>query len=212
MGENMRIFLYIMVLALSAVAHAESALETDDSFFKDARSPYEDDDLDRAYKKNELSKTIEKQQKTENKVKDEFSTTTPDIMPAYEAQAMDNKIVAENKRRQQAILSRIQSSAGLVHGCVAKNPRQFQGTHATVIWMIGADGRIMDTAIKSTDIDDNQIQKCIQEVAAKLDFSKARTDLLKKTHAEYTYKFKKRVLTKTAHKQVKRPVRKTASQ
>lgn len=207
----MRIFLYIIVLALSAVAHAESALETDDSFFKEARSPYEDDELDRAYKKNELSKTIERQQKTENKVKDEFSTTTLDIMPAYEAQAMDNKIIAENKRRQQAILSRIQSSAGMVHSCVAKNPRQFQGTHATVIWMIGPDGRIMDTAIKSTDIEDGAIQKCIQEVAGKLDFSNARTDLLKKTHAEYTYKFKKRVI-KTAHKQVKRPIRKTASQ
>lgn len=207
----MKIFVYLMVMALSVVAHAESALETDDTFFKGAQAPYEDDDLDRAYKKNELSKTIEKQKKTETKVKDEFSSTSPDIMPAYEARAMDEKIVAENKRRQMAILNRIKSSATMVHSCVAKNPHQFQGTHATVIWMIGADGRIMDTAIKSTDIDNNDIQKCIQEVASKLDFSNARTDLLKKTQAEYTYKFKKRVI-KSAFKPVKRPVRKTASQ
>lgn len=207
----MKILLYMMVLALSAVAHAESALETDDSFFKDARSPYEDDDLDRAYKKNELSKTIEKQQKTESKVKDEFSSTSPNIMPAYEARAMDEKITAENKRRQTAILNRIKSSSSSVHGCIAKNAQQFQGTHATVIWMIGADGRIMDIAIKSTDIENNEIQKCIHDVAATLDFSSARTDLLKKTQAEYTYKFKKRVI-KSAYKPVKKPVRKTASQ
>lgn len=207
----MKILLYMIVLALSAVAHAESALETDDSFFSEAKSPYEDDELDRAYKKNELSKTIERQQKTETKVKDEFSTTTPDIMPAYEARAMDQKIVEENKRRQAAILGRIKSSSMLVHSCIAKNAQQFQGTHATVIWMIGADGRIMDTAIKSTDIENNDIQKCIHDVAATLDFSSARTNLLKKTQAEYTYKFKKRVI-KSAYKPAKRPVRKTASQ
>lgn len=208
----MRIFLYMIVFAVSAFAHAESALETDDSFFKEAKSPYEDDDLDRAYKKNELSKTIEKQKTTETKVKDEFSTTTPDIMPAYEARAMDERIVAENKRRQKAILNSIQSSSGAVHACVARNARAFQGTHATVIWMVGADGRIMDTAIKSTDIENNEIQKCIQDVAAKLDFSSARTDLLKKSHVEYTYKFKKRIIKSAHAKPIKKPARKTASQ
>jgi hypothetical protein len=106
----MRIFLYLMVLSCSAFAHAESALETDDSFFKGAQSPYENDDLDRAYMKSELSKSMEHQNKSENKVKDEFSVATPDVMPAYEARAMDDKVITENKRRQRAILSRIQAS------------------------------------------------------------------------------------------------------
>lgn len=211
----MKIFLYFIAFTLSAFAHAESALETDDSFFRDAKAPYEDDDLDRDHKKNELSKTIERQKKTENKVKDEFSVTTPDVMSASEARAMDTRIVTENKRRQRAILNRIQSSAGAVHSCVAQDPRNFQGTHATVIWMISPAGKIMDTAIKSTDIENNQVQKCIQDVAAKLDFSGARTDLLKKSHVEYTYKFKKRII-KSAKFNVKQPakktVRKTASQ
>lgn len=211
----MKTFLLFVALTLPAFAHAESGLETDDSFFRDAKAPYEDDDLDRDYKKNELSKTIDRQKKTESKVKDEFSVTTPDVMPAYEARAMDEKIVAENKRRQNAILSRIHSSSGAVHSCVAQDPRNFQGTHATVIWMVSPEGKIMDMAIKSTDIENNEIQKCIQDVAAKLDFSSARTDLLKKSHVEYTYKFKKRIIKSTKHSMkqpLKKPARKTASQ
>jgi len=204
--------MYLLILCMSAFAHAESALETDDSFFKGAQAPYEDDELDRAYKKNELSKSMERQQKTESKVKDEFSTTSPDVMSAFEARAMDDKVVAENQRRQKAILNRIQVSSGLVHGCVAKNARAFQGTHATVIWMIGSDGKILDTAIKTTDIENPEIQRCIQDVAANLDFSSARTGmLLKKSHVEYTYRFKKRII-KSAQRIHKRPVRRTASQ
>lgn len=209
----MKFLLYVLVIAMPIFAHAESGLETDDSFFQEAKSPYEDDDLDRAYKKNELVKSIDRQQKTENKVKDEFSTTAPDIMPAYEARAMDEKITAENKRRQQAILSRLQSSSSQIYACIAKKPRHFQGTHATVIWMIAPTGRVLDTAIKSTDIEDNDIQKCIQDVAAKLDFSNAKTDLLKKSQVEFTYKFNKKKPSKSmARHSQKRIIRRTASQ
>jgi len=212
-GSNMKNFLYLIILTLfTSLTYAESALETDDSFFSGSKAPYEDDDLDRAHKKNEISKVIERQKKTETEVKDEFTTARPNTMSTHEARAMDERIVAENKRRQSSILNSIKSSAALVQSCVNQNPQHFQGTHATVIWMIGADGRIMDSAIKTTDIENGEIQKCIQDVAMKLDFSNARTDLLKKTHAEYTYKFKKLVVKKTAQKPAKKPTRKTASQ
>lgn len=192
------------------MAHAESALETDDSFFKSV-APVEDDDLDRSYKKNELVKSTETQKKIESHVKDEFSSTHQGIMPAYEAKMMDQKVVAENKRRQAAIMSRLNLSAGAVLTCVSKTGQNFQGTHATVMWMIQPNGTVSETAIKSTDIENIEIQKCIQEVASHLDFSAAKTDLLNKSLVEYTYKFKlKKKTSLGSHK--KKIRRSTASQ
>lgn len=215
----MKISLGILLVTLSLGAHAESELETDDSFFKGAAAPYEDDELDRDYKKNELLKTTEHQKKTETKVQSEFSETTQGIMPAYEARMMDEKIIAENKRREEALLSTIRRSSGAVHACIAKNAQLFEGTHATVIWMVSAEGTIQDMAIKDTDIQNTEIQRCIEQVAGSLDFSSAKTTMLKKTHVEYVYKFKKIVrqappakpARKAAKKAKKAPSRGAAS-
>lgn len=211
----MKFILLVALLAISAHAYAESDLETDDSFFKSSTAPYEDDELDRMHKKNALMKSVENQNKTENKVKDEFSSSSPGMMQSYEAQAMDNKVVAENKRRQQAIIRQLKSSSGPIYQCVAKNPQGFQGTKATVIWMVGQDGRVLDTAIKDTDIESSEIQKCIQDVAMNMNFLEAKTDLIKKSHVEYTYKFHKRIIKpmkKTAARPYKKIQRRTASQ
>lgn len=206
------IALFDLSVSLSSNAFAESDLETDDVFFQSSTAPYEDDELDRIHKKNDLVKTTEQQKKTETKVKDEFSSTTPDIMKAQEARMMDERIVAENKRRRKAILNKLDASSGAVHECVAKDPKVFQGSyatfHATVVLMIAADGRILDTAIKSTDIDSGEVQKCVHEVVSNLKFDEAKTDLFKKSHVEYTYKFKKKT-TKSVG--VKKPSRRTAS-
>lgn len=203
------IWLCVVLLGFSSNGFAESDLETDDKFFNSS-GPDEEDDLDRLHRKNDLAKSREQQQKTEVKVKDEFSTIKPGVMSSTEARMMDEQVMAENKRRQQAILNKLASTSGLVHQCVTKDPKQFQGTQATVMWMIGADGRILETAIKSTDIENMDIQKCIYEVASSLKFDEARTEfLLKKSHVEYTYKFKKKI-NKAAS--AKKPSRRTASQ
>ncbi len=204
----MKLILYIALFIISMTAHAESVLETDDSFFKSAAPPYEDDDLDRVYKKNELTKSTERQEKIESKVKDEFQSIHQDIMSAHEAKIMDQKIVAENKRRQSAIMKRLNSSVGAVYACVAENVKSFQGTHATVIWMIAPSGAVIDSAIKSTDIVNADVQKCIREVASGLDFSLAKTNLLKKSLVKYTYKFKKKNKTIS----FKKATRRTAKQ
>lgn len=207
----MRLLLLMLLLGFSATVFAESDLETDDSFFRSSAGPYEEDELDRLYKKSDLTKTTEQQKKTESKVKDEFSSAKTDIMDAAEARRMDERVVAENKRRQKAILNRLAASSGPVHACVAKNAVNFQGTHATVIWMIDPNGRILDLAIKSTDIENEKIQKCIYDVAKSLNFDEAKTDLLKKSEVEYTYKFKKIVRSAPAPALKKSP-RRTASQ
>lgn len=209
----MRVLLLMLLLGFSAnvFAESESDLETDDSFFRSSAAPYEEDELDRLYKKSDLVKTTEQQKNAESKVKDEFSSAKTDIMDAAEARRMDDRVVAENKRRQKAILNRLAASSGPVHACVAKNAVNFQGTHATVIWMIDPDGRILDLAIKSTDIENEKIQKCIYDVAKSLNFDEAKTDLLKKSQVEYTYKFKKIVRSAPAPTLRKAP-RRTASQ
>ncbi|MGZ3744615.1 MAG: hypothetical protein ACXWRE_07060 [Pseudobdellovibrionaceae bacterium] len=186
----MKLIWVLSLLIITTTAHAESALETDDNFFKSAVAPYEDDDLDRTHKKNELQKSVEREKKIDSHVKEEFSSTRQGIMPAYEAQMMDQRIVAENKRRQAAIMRRLDSSSRSVLTCVNKKGQRLQGSRATLLWMIEPDGRVSDTAIKTTDIEDPEIQKCIQDVAAGLDFSSAKTDLLKRSRVEYTYKFK----------------------
>lgn len=203
-------FIVSVFMSGPLLAHADPALETDDSFFK-SEAPVEDDDLDRKYKKNELVKSRENQNKIESHVKDEFSSIQQGIMPAYEAQMMDQKIVAENKRRQTAIMRSLNKSAGAVRVCVSQKDKVFQGTHATVIWMIQPNGTVSDTAIKSTDIDNPEVQRCIQEVAASLDFSTAKTELLNKSLVEYTYKFKfkKKANTSSFKKKMRRS---TASQ
>lgn len=203
----MKIILYAAMILLSLKAYAQD-LETDDSFFK-GNAPYEDDELDRASKKNALTKTMDQQKKYEFKVKDEVSTAAPGLMSASEAKAMDQRVVNENKRRRKAILNKLSSSAQIVQMCFNKNTTNFQGSHATVIWMVGPDGRVLDTAIKSTDIDNSEIQKCIHDIAVNLNFSEAKTDLLKKSLVEYTYKFKKKTVNAGVKKKT---LRKTASQ
>jgi hypothetical protein len=200
----MKYILLVLLFGIAGQAYAQSEMETDDRFFTPANAPYEDDELDRIHKKNELAKSTEQLKKTENKVSSEFSTTTPDIMASYEARMMDDRIVAENKRRQKAILSKLASSSSAIHQCISKNVREFQGSHATVIWMIAPNGKVLDTAIKNTDIENPEIQNCIHSVASSLTFDEAKTDLFKKSHVEYTYKFKKKII-KSAH--FKRPAK-----
>jgi len=200
----MKFILLVLLFGFTGQAFAESEFDTDDRFFTPSNAPYEDDELDRIHKKNELAKSTEQLKKTETKVTSEFFTTTPDVMASYEARMMDDRIVAENKRRQKAILDKLASSSSAIHECVSQNPRQFQGTHATVIWMIAPNGKVLDTAIKNTDIENPEIQNCIQSVASNLTFAEAKTELFKKSHVEYTYKFKKKI-TKAAH--FKRPAK-----
>lgn len=198
----MKLIIFAALLAFSAntygQAEAQADLETDDRFFKSSVAPYEDDELDRIHKKNALIKTTEQQNRTESKVKDEFSSAAPGVMQSYEARAMDEKVIAENKRRQKVIMNQLSASSGPIHECVSKNAKFFQGTKATVIWMIGPDGKVLDTALKETDIENPEIQKCIQDVAMAMNFDEAKTDLYKKSHVEYTYKFKKRIVKPTS--------------
>lgn len=203
----MRFMLFVTTMIFSLHAYSQD-LETDDSFFK-ANAPYEDDELDRASKKNPLAQTLEHQKKYDFKVKDEVSTAAPGMMSPSEAKAMDLKVVAENKRRRKAILNKLSSSSQVMQMCFHKNTTNFQGTHATVIWMVAPNGKVLDTAIKSTDIDNSEIQKCIHDIAVNLNFNEAKTDLLKKSLVEYTYKFKKKTSNASFKK---RPVRRTASQ
>ncbi|WP_413291458.1 hypothetical protein [Bdellovibrio sp. HCB337] len=212
----MKSILLVTLLAISTNVYAESDLETDDSFFKSSAAPYEDDELDRMQKKNALIKSNENQKMTDTKVKDEFSTATPGVMQSFEARAMDERVIAENKRRQQAIIRQLKSSSAPIYQCVSKDPHSFEGTKATVIWMVGQNGKVLDSAIKDTDIVSNEIQKCIHDVAMSMNFDEAKTDLIKKSHVEYTYKFKKRIIkparTAKAPVRTKKIQRRTASQ
>lgn len=175
----------------AVVAHAEDDLEIDSQFFKSAKSPYEDDDLDRATKKDPLAVKTTQQQQNENAVKSEFSSVQPGLMSAEEASAMDQAVVRENKRRQQAILKRLAQNTPAVKACVDQSKQKFEGTHIRMAWLISRDGKTLQAAIKATDITSEEIQKCIYEASLKISFDEAATDHMKKSVAEYTYKFHK---------------------
>lgn len=186
----MKLLVFSLLILTSYSAHADEDLEVDSQFFHSAKGPYEDDELDRATKKDPLAVKTKQQLEAESAVKSEFNSVQPGLMKSYEAAAMDQAVINENKRREKAILSRLAAHTPVVKECVAKSKEKFKGTHITMKWLISKDGKTLETAVKSTDVQDPLVEKCIYESALKITFNEAATDHLKQSMAEYTYKFK----------------------
>jgi hypothetical protein len=173
-----------------AHAQSDSGLDIDDKFFHSAKSPYEDDDLDRSTRKDPVAVKSNQQQKVDSEVKNEFNSAQPQLLRREEAAAMDQAVVNENKRRDNAILKRLAENTPAVRACVEQSKQKFEGSYIQMAWLISNDGKTLEATIRGTDIQDPEIQKCIYESSLKISFNEAATDHLKKSMAEYTYKFK----------------------
>lgn len=191
-----------LLLAFSSVhavpVVAQVDLETDQGFFDPGKAPYEEDDLDKAYRNNQGAKVAEQLKVTDVTVKDEIGSTHPALMSSSEAQMIDQRIAAENKRRQEAIFRTLSSHSSMVRNCIDQNKKAFQGSQITLVWMIAPSGKVLDTAIKSSDFNSQEVQACVQNSAQQLDFSAAAFQQYKKSHVEYTYRVKLKQPSKSA--------------
>jgi hypothetical protein len=192
-----------LLLILSFAARAESGLDTDDKFFHSTKSPYEDDDLDRATRRDPVGVEVKQERKSENAVKDEFESARPGLLKPYEAAAMDEAVVRENKRRQRAILKRLAENGPMVKACVDKAKQKLQNSQITIAWLISPAGKVLQAAVKSSDFQNPEIEKCIYEASSNITFTEAASEHLKQSLAEYTYKFKVQTRTPASVKPVR---------
>jgi hypothetical protein len=186
----MKLVLLSLLVLLSWQAHAQTDLETDDSFFHSAKSPYEDDELDRSIRKDPVVVGVKQQNKADTAVKSEFSSVRPGLLRPSEAAAMDQAVVRENKRREKAILKRLAENGPMVKACVDQSKQKLQNSQITIAWLISPTGKVLQAAVKSSDVQNPEIEKCIYEASSKLTFDEAASEHLKQSLAEYTYKFK----------------------
>jgi hypothetical protein len=179
----------LLLLFVAAAAHAEPVdLETDQGFFGSTKGVDDEDDLDRAYKQREANKPAKQLETNDVTVKGEIGSGDPGIMSRTEAEANDQMVLAENKRRQQAIFRTLAANSSMVRTCIDQNKKSFQGTQIRLAWLIDPAGKVLQTAVKDTDFTNNEVQACVQAAAKQLDFSSAATHQFKKSLVEYTYK------------------------
>lgn len=176
----------LSLVFIASFSDAQVDLETQDNFFsKDAQV---EDDLDRAYRKGEFNKTSEQLKIEDVTVKDEIQSVKPGIMSTEEAASMDRAVVAENKRRNNAILRTIRGNASIVKACLDKSKVAQHGSKITLKWMIDSIGRVVMAEVSDSDFENPQVQTCVRDAAKKLDFSAAAIKQYKKSVVSYTYK------------------------
>jgi hypothetical protein len=184
--------LFFLLLSVLPMTHAiaQVDLETDDRFFKEQRNPYEEDDLDRAYKNRQSSQSYEQLKNTDVTIKDEMGTTSPGLMSPFEASSIDRQVINENKRRQQRILQTVAANSYAIKTCIDQNRKGFQGSQITLAWLIDPSGKVLNADIRSTDFNSPEAQNCVKDYATRLDFRSAATHQYKKSLVEYTYRVK----------------------
>lgn len=162
-------------------------LDTDYRFFQSLNVTLDEDELDKAYKAKQEAELQERLLRTESTVKTEINSTTPGILPPQQGVAMDGK--------RELILKKIAANGQQVRACIRqhKNIMEFKGTSMTLTWEVEPSGKVANAQLKTTDIDDQGIQKCILEALAGWDFSDATKVAgpldAKNSLVEYTYRF-----------------------
>jgi len=167
---------------------AQVDLETDQGFFSPGKNPYEEDDLDKVQRQQQNSNFGHQIKSTDVIIKDELGSTNPGDMSRTEAEMIDQGIVTENKRRQQAIFKTLAANSAIVRTCIDQNKKLFQGTKITLIWLIDQQGKVLNAEIKNSDFNLPEVQACVRAAAINLDFSAAAVQQYKKSLVEYTYK------------------------
>ncbi|MBC7370763.1 MAG: hypothetical protein H7326_04310, partial [Bdellovibrionaceae bacterium] len=134
-------------------------LDTDYRFFQSFDvMTLEEDALDKAYKQAQTTQSATQLAGTNHTVKNELQTVAPQIkvMTPEQAKAADV--------RRELILKKIASNVKTVKMCIRQNradKTEFKGTELTLSWEVDATGKVASARVKSTDVENKEIQKCI---------------------------------------------------
>lgn len=158
-------------------------LNTDYQFFQSLNLNLDEDELDKIYKEKQLAENIEKLKNTDKTVKTEITTTAPGIIASKEAEVIDEK--------RSLILKKISSNGQYVRACILqfKKDQEFKGTSMTLAWEVDPSGKVVNTQMKATDVENKEMQNCVLKALAEWNFGDAMKAQTKNSHIEYTYRF-----------------------
>lgn len=159
-------------------------LDTDYQFFQALNIVLDEDELDKAYQEKLAAENLEKLKNTDTTVKSEIGTTAPGMLTRKEGVAMDAKRVQ--------ILKKIAKNGQLVRACILQSKKdgiEFKGTAMTLAWEVEPTGKVINTAVKATDVENKEIHACVLKSLADWNFGEAMKDQTKNSHIEYTYRF-----------------------
>jgi len=180
----------ILFLILFSVSFAASADETFDlGMAQPENHPYEIDDLDASIQADPNGAFSKAADRNDAVMNIEVNQSAPSLLTPDQAMTPAEKLALENQRRQKAIRKELTEGASLVKTCIARNNKNFRGTHVKLRWTVSPQGNVQEAKIVSTDIGDLAIRDCIKRAARRFDFSDAGGDHFKKSIVEYTFKF-----------------------
>lgn len=159
-------------------------LDTDYQFFQALNIVLDEDELDKAYQEKLAAENLEKLKTTDSTVKGEIGTTAPGLLTRKESVAMDAKRVE--------ILKKIAKNGQFVRACIIEKKKEgieFKGTAMTLAWEVDTKGKVLNSQVKATDVENKEIQSCILKSLAEWNFGEAMKDQSKNSHIEYTYRF-----------------------
>jgi hypothetical protein len=158
-------------------------LDTDYQFFQALNITLDEDELDQAYKAKLAAENMDKLKNTDATMKSELKTA-PGLMTRKEGAVMDEKRVL--------ILKKIAVNGQYVRACILQNKKpdiEFKGTSMTLAWEVDPTGKVVNTQLKATDVENKEIQTCVLKTLAEWNFGDAMKAQTKNSHIEYTYRF-----------------------
>lgn len=159
-------------------------LDTDYQFFQSLNLALEEDELDKAYQAKLAAENLEKLKQTDSTVKTEISTTTPTLLSKKEGTVIDEK--------RMQILKKIAANGQHVRACILQQKKagiEFKGTAMTLAWEVEPSGKVLRPQLKTTDVENKEIQDCVLKSLAEWNFSDVMKAQTKNSHIEYTYRF-----------------------
>ncbi|HEY8269299.1 MAG TPA: AgmX/PglI C-terminal domain-containing protein [Pseudobdellovibrionaceae bacterium] len=158
-------------------------LNTDHQFFQSLNITLDEDELDKVFKEKQLAENIEKLKNTDTTVKTEITTTAPGLISLKEAEVVDEK--------RNLILKKISTNGQYIRACILqfKKNQEFKGTAMTLAWEVDPSGKVVNTQMKVTDVENKEIKDCVLKTLAEWNFSDAMKAQTKNSHIEYTYRF-----------------------
>lgn len=199
-GDDVKYILYFVLIFAALTSYAADDLDL--GLTQAENHPYELDELDAAFQDDQVKAPVADANKAETTMKIEMNQAEPSILTPDQTMTAAEKFAIEKQKRQKAILKELNEGAGFVKTCIARNNKNFRGTHVTIIWVISGMGKVQNAKIKSTDIGDLAIRDCIKRAAAHFDFSDARGDKFKSSVVEYTFRFNNKNNKSRAHNTV----------
>jgi hypothetical protein len=159
-------------------------LDTDYKFFQSLAEPQQEDELDKATKKDMVEKDLQLAKQTDSTVKTEIKTTAPAPLSPTESAAIDT--------RRKLMMKKISESSHTIKSCIVEVRKKgipFKGSEMTLGWDILQSGKVEDAKIQSTDVANEEIKKCILASMSEWSFAEAMQNTTKKARIQYTFRF-----------------------